>query len=131
MDKEIKILIVDDDPAMRDLITLAFSRSLPSEWQLYDVKNGEEALESITKEIPSLIILDILLPGFNGFQLIQKMKDQGVFDKTEIIAISGLGFKETVQKLLDAGVTNFLVKPFDIALLVERAQKLVGSLIDQ
>lgn len=121
------ILLVEDEPVMRDLILLAFTQQFNQDFQIRSVKNGLEALEIIRQETPSLVILDILLPQLNGLQLIQRLRDEQLLQDIQIIIISGLGFKEIVQQALESGVRDFLVKPFKIDILVERARVLLGQ----
>jgi DNA-binding response OmpR family regulator len=121
------ILLVEDEPVMRDLILLAFTQQFHQDFKIRSVKNGLEALEMIRQEMPNLVILDILLPQMNGLQLIQRLGDEQLLQDTQIIIISGLGFKEIVQQALEAGVRDFLVKPFKIDILVERARSLLGQ----
>ena len=121
------ILLVEDEPVMRDLILLAFTQQFHQDYKVHSVKNGLEALDMIHEQAPSLVILDILLPQMNGLQLIQKLRDEQLLHNTQIIIISGLGFTEIVQQALEAGVRDFLVKPFKIDILVERARVLLGQ----
>jgi DNA-binding response OmpR family regulator len=116
------ILLVEDDPAMRDIILLVFNQYFHQGYQIYSAKNGFEALEIIRGENPELVILDILLPHMNGLQLIQKLYEEQLLKTTEIIVISGLGFKEVVQQAMNAGASDFLVKPFRTDALIERAK---------
>jgi DNA-binding response OmpR family regulator len=121
------ILLVEDEPVMRDLVLLAFTQQFKDDYKVRSVKNGLEALEMIKQESPSLVILDILLPQMNGLQLIQKLHEEQLLHNIQIIVISGLGFKEIVQQALEAGVRDFLVKPFKIDVLVERARVLLAQ----
>jgi len=116
------ILLIEDDPGMRDLVLLAFTRRFSTEYEILSAQNGLEALEVIRKKTPDLIILDILLPQMNGLQLIQKLHEEHFLRQLKIIIISGLGFREIVQQTLEAGVNDFLVKPFKIEKLIERAE---------
>jgi len=116
------ILLIEDDPGMRDLVLLAFTRRFSTEYEILSAKNGLEALDVIRKKIPDLMILDILLPQMNGLQLIQKLQEEHFLRQLKIIIISGLGFREIVQQTLEAGVNDFLVKPFKIEKLIERAE---------
>lgn len=122
MDHKPTILLVEDDPALRDLITLVLNRKLSSKFQLITAFNGEDALISLKNDHPDIMVLDILLPLMNGLQVIQQMKNEKIFEHTKIIVITALGFKEVVQKVLNEGVSDFLVKPLDLNVLCSRIQ---------
>jgi DNA-binding response OmpR family regulator len=122
MDKEPTILLVEDDPALRDLISLVLNRKIRTNFQLITASNGEDALFSLKRDRPDIMVLDILLPIMNGLQVIQQMKNDKIFEQTKIIVITALGFKEVVQKVLNEGVSDFLVKPLNLDVLCARIQ---------
>lgn len=123
MEQKPLILLVEDDPALRDLISLVLKRKLSSKIQLITASNGEDALIALKKDQPDIMVLDILLPLMNGLQVIQQMKNEKIFERTKIIVITALGFKEVVQKVLNEGVNDFLVKPLDLNMLCSRIQR--------
>ncbi|MEN6393482.1 MAG: response regulator [Anaerolineaceae bacterium] len=127
MGKKTTILLVEDDPALRDLITLVINRKLKSDIEVISAANGEDALISLKRDRPDIMILDILLPLMNGLQVIQKMKNEKIFERTKIIVITALGFKEVVQKVLNEGVNDFLVKPLNLDILCERIQRYIDN----
>ncbi|MBN1537986.1 MAG: response regulator [Anaerolineales bacterium] len=128
MNNKPTILLVEDDPALRDLIVLVLERKLTSKMQLVTASNGQDALISLKKDHPDIMILDILLPLMNGLQVIQQMKNERIFDRTKIVVITALGFKEVVQKALNEGVSDFLVKPLDLNVLCTRVQRYIDEL---
>lgn len=120
-----QILVVEDDPVMRDIILLVFTQQFQPEIQILTAENGFVALETIQRSRPDLVILDILLPQMNGLQMIQKMHEEKSLQETPIIIVTGLGFREIVQQAQELGVNDFLVKPFKPEILVERAKSLL------
>jgi two-component system, response regulator, stage 0 sporulation protein A len=118
---EIRILLVEDEPALRDLIALVLSQQ-PG-YQVATAANGLEALAAFQEQPPSVLILDILLPQMNGLQLLVKLKEKELLGEAVIIIISGLGYGEIVQQAVAAGARYFLVKPVDMDLLVERIKQ--------
>jgi DNA-binding response OmpR family regulator len=127
MNKIPTILLVEDDPALRDLVSLVLSRKIKTNFQLITASNGEDALISLKRDRPDIMILDILLPLMNGLQVIQQMKNEKIFERTKIIIITALGFKEVVQKVLNEGVSDFLVKPLDLNALCSRIQRFIDE----
>jgi len=127
MEPKQTLLLVEDDPALRDLITLVLNRKLSSKIHLITASNGEEALISLKKDQPDIMVLDILLPMMNGLQVIQQMKNERIFERTKIIVVTALGFKEVVQKVFNEGVSDFLVKPLDLNVLCTRIQRYLNN----
>jgi DNA-binding response OmpR family regulator len=116
------LLIVEDDPAMRDLLELAFKQQFVPPFELKIVQNGLEALEVVKNHPPALMILDILLPQMNGLQLLQALQEKHHLENTRIVMISALGVREVVQQAIDSGANDFLVKPFDMDTIIARAK---------
>jgi DNA-binding response OmpR family regulator len=127
MNKKPTILLVEDDPALRDLISLVLQRKIKTPFQLITASNGEDALFSLKRDRPDVMVLDILLPLMNGLQVIQQMKNEKIFERTKIIVVTALGFKEVVQKVLNEGVSDFLVKPLDMDMLCSRIQRYINE----
>ncbi len=114
------ILIVEDDPAMRDLLELALTQQFVPPFELQIAQNGSEAMEKIQQHLPTLVVLDILLPQMNGLQLLQQLKDQPVRNDTRVVVISALGVREVVQQAMESGANDFIVKPFDMDTFIDR-----------
>lgn len=119
------VLIVEDDASMRDFITLALGQRLGL--QIISAGDGIEALALFHDHHPQVIVLDILLPQMNGLQFLQQLKDQSALDQTTVIVVSALGYEEVIQQAMEAGASHFIVKPFDIEVLVHRTQQALGE----
>lgn len=114
-----KVLIVDDELGMRDLIrdTLQYYFS---DVQIEEADQGFVAGWKAHRFHPDLIILDILLPGLNGYQVCQMVKAFPQTRHTRILAISALPFDEVEPKIRELGADDFLSKPFDVDALKEK-----------
>ncbi len=122
------LLIVEDDPAMRDLLELALKQQFVPPFELKIAQNGLEALDIIQEHPPSLIILDILLPQMNGLQFLAELQNQPTYnDDIRIVIISALGVREVVQQAIQSGANDFLVKPFDMDTLIERVKTVLTA----
>ncbi len=115
------ILIVEDDPPLRDLIYLVTKRVLG--YSALTASNGLEALEHFHAAHPQVMVLDILLPQMNGLDVLKQLNAGGDLQNTTVIVISGLGYLEIVQQAISAGARDFIVKPFDVEVLVDRIQQ--------
>ncbi len=102
-----KILIVEDDEFLRSLT----AKRLEKEgYDLAVAIDGDSAVTTAEKEKPDLILLDLLLPGTNGFQALEKMRTIDGLGKTPVIVFSNLGQKEDIEKAKGLGANDFLIK---------------------
>jgi len=116
-----KILVIEDDLALRELITLVLGRLLPCE--IITAENGREALKLFHQHHPRVMVVDILLPQMNGLDMLRQLQQKGDLRQTNVIVISALGYREIVQQAMAAGAHHFIVKPFDVEVLVEHARE--------
>ena len=126
MDNNLKksILVVEDDKFLRELLV----RKLKDErFEVSIAVEGKEALRKIKEELPQLILLDLVLPGIDGFGILEQIKKDSQTDKIPVIILSNLGQREEVERGLNLGADDYLIKahftPNDI---VERIKKLLG-----
>lgn len=120
------LLIVEDDPLMRDLLELALRNHFSPPFEIQLASDGIKALEMIKENPPTLIVLDILLPQMNGLQVLQALHDHPLNGhQPRILIISALGVREVVQQAIDRGADDFLVKPFDTEILIARLKTLL------
>ena len=98
---------VEDDKFLSDII----ARKLVSEkCKLTHATDGGEALTILEKEIPDLILLDILLPGMDGYEILSRVKSNDITKKIPIIVLSNLGQKANIDLAKKLGASSFLVK---------------------
>ncbi|MCI0521607.1 MAG: response regulator [Chloroflexi bacterium] len=116
----LSLLLVEDDPVLRDLISLALQRA--ARYQVTAVEDGEEALEVFAQSRPQVLLLDILLPRLNGLQLLARLKEDDLLGDTTVVMTSALGYQEVIEQAIAAGARDFLVKPFDVETLLERLE---------
>ena len=114
------LLLAEDNGALRDLLVLALSQA---GWQVTCAQDGAEALELAQRCPPQVMLLDILLPKISGLDVLRLLKKQTGFEQLPAIIMSELAFRETVEQAIAAGAQDFVVKPFDLQVLLEKAQK--------
>jgi PAS domain S-box-containing protein len=117
-----RILVVDDD---RKNIQLIKGMLFQEKYEICDCLSGEEALESLNNFKPDLILLDILMPGINGFELCKKLKKDIRTRIIPIIMITALNERKDRKQALEAGAEDFLSKPLDKFELLARAKSLL------
>lgn len=105
--KKGKILLVEDDAFMREL----FARGLrDAGFTVNDVPDAETGLEMLPKKMPEVILLDLLLPGKSGFDFLEEIKQDKSYRHIPVIVVSNLGSKGDIDRAIDLGAADFLVK---------------------
>lgn len=102
-----KILVIEDDKFLLKIIKKKLSTE---DYQLVQAMNGEEGLRAAREEKPDLILLDLVLPEMDGFEVLKKLKDNPACSAIPVIILSNLGEREKVNKGLKLGAADYLVK---------------------
>jgi DNA-binding response OmpR family regulator len=118
-----KILIVEDDRFLRELI----ARKLKNEgFEVLEAVDGEEGFKRIKEEKPDLVLLDLILPGIDGFEVLARMKEDPVLVSIPVIILSNLGQREEVEKGLKLGAIDYLIKAhFTPGEIIEKIKNIV------
>lgn len=122
--KKKKVLIVDDD----SFLTGIYATKLDLEgFEVATARDGEEGLKMLEREgLPDLILLDILMPKLDGFETLQKIKEIEGAKDIPVIMLTNLGQKEDVEKGLEQGAADYLIKAhFVPAEAVEKIKKVL------
>jgi two-component system, OmpR family, response regulator len=120
------ILIVEDDTEINDLIKQFFEIKLP-EYKIYQAFDGFEAGKSVSENKPSILILDITLPGVDGYTLCKNIKSDPNLNSPYIIAITGMSEEDAKQKILESGADAFYKKPLNMQELVNKIIEFTGG----
>jgi|SRR6185312_14671159 len=102
-----KILIVEDDPFLRDIISQRIGLHTDG---LAWAGNSIEVFENLEKQTPDLVLLDIVLPGKSGFEILEQMKADVRWKDVQVIMLSNLGQKQDIDRAMSLGAKKFLVK---------------------
>ena len=105
-----KILVVEDDEDIRNLVL--FNLEMTGEYELLSSDNGEDALVLAQKHIPALVILDVMLPGIDGFEVCRQLKSNSTTRKIPIVMLTARSDDNDVVKGFELGVEDYLRKPF-------------------
>lgn len=114
MDKE-KILMVEDDEDIRELTALYFKK----EYQVFTASNGKEALDLLSTINPHIILLDVMLPGMEGYEICEKIR---LVSNAPVLFLSSKRAPADKVKGLEAGGDDFITKPFDLKELDARVK---------
>ena len=102
-----KILIVEDDPFLKDLLAIKFFKEGVD---LIFAESGEAALDLVTKEKPHIILLDLVLPNINGFDVLQRLKAGVETASIHVVVLSNLGEAGDLEKSRALGAAECLIK---------------------
>lgn len=115
------ILLVEDDEITAYMLEYLLQRE---GYEVTTVPDGKQALETINKNPPfSLALLDIMVPYISGFELISHIRSLPDWKTTAIIMISGKSQEKDIIKALDAGATDYIIKPFQPGEVLARLRK--------
>ena len=114
-----KILIVEDEKDIRNLLIFNLQKH---HYEVDSIHDGEKALPLIRKNKYDLILLDIMLPGVNGFDLTRIIKNDNLISQIPIIMLTAKGEDEDIVKGLTIGADDYITKPFSIKVLIARIE---------
>jgi len=107
MENKNKIMIVEDDSFVMDIYQTRLSQE---GYSVIEARDGLEALKKLEKEIPKLILLDIIMPNMDGLEVLKKIKENKVFSSIPVILLTNLSQKEEINLGLGLGADDYLVK---------------------
>src|SRR5438270_3454799 len=121
-----KILIVDDEPHLRMLIHQSLEELEDEGVELLTAGDGEQALDTIREEKPQLVLLDVMMPKKNGFDVCHTVKNELGLAGTCIILLTAKGQEFDRQRGQEVGADLYMTKPFDPDALLEKARSVLG-----
>jgi two-component system, chemotaxis family, chemotaxis protein CheY len=122
----LKVLVVDDQFSVRQMTRLALEKI--GVRLIHEAENGQEALLKALAQPLDLIISDFNMPEMDGIGLLRAVRGHQAIRKTPFILITGRGDRELVVKAAQAGVNNYVVKPFDESILRQKMEAVLGRI---
>ena len=101
------ILIIEDDKFLRDLIAQKLTKE---EFGTAEAVDGEHGLKKVKEVKPDLVLLDLILPGIDGFEVLAKIKEDPILAEIPVIILSNLGQKDDIERGLRLGAVDYLIK---------------------
>lgn len=117
-----KLLIVDDEPNIVMSLEYAFQKQ---GYHVFIARDGSEALVIMEKEIPDVVVLDIMMPQVDGYETIQVIKNNPAYAKSKIIFLSAKSKPADVEKGLSLGADLYFTKPFSVKKLIDAVDNLI------
>ncbi len=121
-----KLLVVDDEPANLNIVR----QILRDDYEIVVVKNGKAGLEAVDKHNPDLILLDVMMPEMDGYEMCRRLKESVKNNNIPVIFITAMGETEDEEKGFDLGAVDYITKPFKASILKARVATHL-SLYDQ
>jgi two-component system phosphate regulon response regulator PhoB len=113
------ILIIEDDPDIQEMLSFAMNKE---GWKLLLAKSGEDGLALLKKEPAACIILDIMLPGMDGFKVLKKLKAGDFSRSIPVIMTTARGEESDIVAGLELGADDYVVKPYSPKVLIARVR---------
>ena len=107
MSEEKYVLIVEDDPFYSSIYKTKVEKEGLRSVLVHD---GAAALQAIRKERPAVVVLDLIMPGKDGFQVLEELKADPVFKDLVVLVLSNLSQDEDIKRVMDMGATEYLIK---------------------
>ncbi len=113
------ILLVDDEPTNLEVLQAILA---PAGYRLTQALNGSDALDSLGVDPPDIILLDLVMPGLNGFEVCRRIKASAQWQSIPVIVLTGLDETKSYVQAIDCGVDDFMTKPVNDAILLARVR---------
>lgn len=117
-----KILVVEDEEHILKLVTFLLEKE---NYSVIQARNGKEAVFKAKAEYPNLILLDIMIPKMNGFEVVEKIREDFALKQVPVIILSSKSQFEDKIKAVDLGVVDYVTKPFDNKLLIAKIKEYI------
>lgn len=119
-----KIVLAEDEPQIARLIEFKLEKE---GYQVTWKENGEEALKAIKADKPDLILLDVMMPVMDGYEVLRRLKEDESLKSIPVVMLTARAQERDVVKGIDLGAEDYITKPFHPAELLSRVKRIVGK----
>ena len=123
---KLSVVVIDDQQTIRSLVRAGLNQIAINE--IREFSGAQDALAYIKVHAPDVVISDYNMPGMDGLALLEGIRAIEKLKKTAFILLTGRAEKELVQRAVQLGANNYLIKPFTIATLKQKIEQVVGTL---
>ncbi len=120
----VKIIIAEDEEHIGEMVSFKLERS---GFNVIWKQDGASALEAVRTEIPDAVILDVMMPNMNGFEVLEAIKQDKTLKHIPVIMLTAQGQESDIVSGIDKGAADYLVKPFRPAELLARVRRLLAD----
>lgn len=118
------VLLIEDEQNIIEAVSFILSRD---GWDVKTHSNGHDAIDAVHRRAPDLIILDVMLPGKSGFDILTEIRADATFCKVPVLMLSARGQAKDLEMAERAGATQYMTKPFSNADVLETVRALVPA----
>ena len=119
-----KILVVDDDAISLELMEAML---VPNGYEIITANDGSKAVAIIVEQKPDLILLDIMMPGLDGYSTLTKIKENKTISKIPVVMLTAMGFQLNKELALRFGAVGYITKPVDLDELLKTISRLLSA----
>ncbi|MBE0452842.1 response regulator transcription factor [Roseovarius autotrophicus] len=119
-----KVLLIEDEPNIIEAISFILSRD---GWEVKTHANGHDAMEAVRRRAPDLIILDVMLPGKSGYDILGEIREDADFAETPVLMLTARGQTRDREMAERAGANRYMTKPFSNADVLAAVRALVEA----
>ncbi len=119
-----KVLVVDDSNVLRKIVSFNLQKE---GYEVLEARNGVEALQLVEKTAPDLIILDVMMPEMDGFEVLRRLRADPNFRTIPVIILTAKGGEEDQRTAVNLGANGFLTKPFSPLKLLEEVRRVIDK----
>jgi len=124
--RPVRVVVVDDEPAVTEMIARAI-RSEHPDYEVAEAHDGFKAGSIIATLKPDVVILDLRMPGMDGFEVCKSIKSEQATRHSTVIAVTAYDSEENTRRIMDCGAAACLPKPLDLSELLRRVEAAVKS----
>ncbi len=119
-----KVLVVDDEPFIARSLAFVLRKG---KYQVLEARDGQEALAIIEREHPDLVFLDVMMPKLDGFQVVERVRNNSALDGVRIVLLTARGQDADREKGHTVGADAYVTKPFSPTKILEQARQILGE----
>ena len=119
-----EVLIIDDDDSLQNMIHLVLERASIAARHAH---SAAEAWQQLERKVPDVILLDLMMPQIHGLDFLKELRSREEYNTVPVIILSAFADKETIQRGMDAGASQYLTKPSLSRQLVAAIQSAIGD----
>ncbi|TYT26525.1 hybrid sensor histidine kinase/response regulator [Luteimonas viscosa] len=118
-----RVLVVDDQPSNLRIISALLSRQ---GFSVYTAESGEDALQRLQQQLPDLMLLDMMMPGMDGFDLLEELRQNPAWSGVPVVFLTAAHDRDLLLRAFDSGAVDYVTKPFMPEELLARVQAHIG-----
>lgn len=119
-----RVLVIEDEPNITEAIRFFLSRD---GWEVFAHSKGQDALDILAERQPDLLILDVMLPGRSGYEILRELREQAEWADLPVLMLTARGQAKDREMAAEAGASRFMTKPFSNADILEAVRELAPA----